>query len=469
MSESGRLVIIALVVSCVLALLQSYISATELRQILEADAAAEGVALTIPSNTLKDPLFWEMFTRQSLWFLIASVLTGIGIQLIAKLPNKLDVLIQSKVTSNATDGPPPHTQALIPTANNSENKMTRYPESTPVSKEAFEQSGWQDILESVKKEDYSSMWQAFSSAAQESIEVERLSEGRILWLLADACSMALRPSSLNEPFAPFTILDGKRSALPEDLNPEEIDLLSSIYADIDEPKLCARISDLVWLAKKPKDPQAAISAIDAYRQVPIDTESWIRDGRVCWDRSIQLCLMLKAGAGDRLHQIEESLQAALLGTAATDGNLVLWIADLLQKHRLAKTVATHICEHLENLANEHSDKGNLLVARDHYEAASDWYKRVDNKEKSAEMTVNCAETWAKEAIARQSSDSSPSHIAAASFYENAIQKYRTIPRAYRDSHNVDSHINELRDRLSGSRYFCGSLFWASKPKQAANT
>ncbi len=64
------------------------------------------------------------------------------------------------------------------------------------------------------------------------------------------------------------------------------------------------------------------------------------------------------------------------------------------------------------------------------------------------MTVFCAEAWANEAIGRQSSDSAPSHMVAASFYENAIQKYRAVPKAYREVHNVDARIAELRTELN---------------------
>ncbi|OOZ38101.1 hypothetical protein BOW53_16555 [Solemya pervernicosa gill symbiont] len=37
-----------------------------------------------------------------------------------------------------------------------------------------------------------------------------------------------------------------------------------------------------------------------------------------------------------------------------------------------------------------------------------------------------------------------------------------------NNHNF-SDFDDFLQRFSGSRYFCGSLFWASKPKQAANT
>ncbi len=63
------------------------------------------------------------------------------------------------------------------------------------------------------------------------------------------------------------------------------------------------------------------------------------------------------------------------------------------------------------------------------------------------MTVAVAEGWVKEAIARVSSDQ-PSHMVAASFYENAIQIYRSIPRSQRLIHQGDERIAELHQHMS---------------------
>jgi hypothetical protein len=63
------------------------------------------------------------------------------------------------------------------------------------------------------------------------------------------------------------------------------------------------------------------------------------------------------------------------------------------------------------------------------------------------MTVFVAEGWVKEAVARISSDQ-PSHMVAASFYENAIQTYRSIPRSERAAHRVDERIAELHKSLN---------------------
>lgn len=292
------------------------------------------------------------------------------------------------------------------------------------------------------------MWQALSTAAQEAVDGDRPEQGRVLWLLADACSMALRTGSINEPFKPFMVLDGKRSALPEDLGADELAFLSSIYEDMGDPKLKARVADLLWLVAKPRDLKAATAAIDSYRQIPISTESWVRDGRECWDRAIQLCLMLGPGAGDRLQEIEQALLNELLRSTADDEYLSIWIADLLGKHRIGRDSCHEVATHLEGIASAYTESGNVQNSRDYYEAAQQWHSRTGNKDKTVEMIVLCAEAWAKEAAWRQSGNAAPSHVAAASLYENAIQKYRSVPRAYREAHNVDEKIEELRAQLN---------------------
>ena len=79
------------------------------------------------------------------------------------------------------------------------------------------------------------MWQSLSSAARQAIEEGKTAEGKILWLLADACSMMLQPASLNEPFKPFLVIDGRRSALPEDFQESDVVLFSQIVEEIDDP------------------------------------------------------------------------------------------------------------------------------------------------------------------------------------------------------------------------------------------
>lgn len=325
----------------------------------------------------------------------------------------------------------------------------RYPEDLAISLDDFLSSGWKLVLGQAPREGYSAMWQAFSAAARSSNEQGRKEHGKVLWLLADACSMMLSPSSSNEPFKPFAVFHDRRSVVPDDLLEADIQFFAEIVDAIDDEWLKARLSDLVWLKSKPRNTAFALKAIDAYRCLSLDTDTWLHGGQDCWPRAISLARMLKGGAGDRLEQMEATIVVAFNGVTRADGFLGLWLADLLKSNGLGRAHRADVARKLEALANEFDGEGDLHRAREYFSAAADWHKAIPDEVKAAEITVAVAEGWVKEAVARSASES-PSHMVATSFYENAIQTYRTIPRAERATHRVDERIAELRAHLSDS-------------------
>ena len=325
----------------------------------------------------------------------------------------------------------------------------RYPSDLEITADDFASCGWKAILAGTTREGYSSMWQAFSAAARKAIEGGRQVQGKVLWLLADACSMTLSPKSRNEPFKPIMVIENKRSAIPDDLPDPEISFFAQIIEAIDDPWLKARLADLVWLKQRPRDVNFALTAIDSYRSIPLDTETWIRGGDKCWYRAITLTLMLKGGAGDRLQEMESYIIEVLNSTSTADGYLCNWLSDLLYENGPGRTVRNDIAKKLEVLAKEFDEQGDIHRSRDYFDTASQWYRKAGDEAKAAEMTAAVAEAWVKEAVARVSSDN-PSHMVAASFYENAIQVYRTIPRSERAVHRVDERLEELRQHLSES-------------------
>ncbi|EMF4670793.1 DUF4209 domain-containing protein [Providencia stuartii] len=328
-------------------------------------------------------------------------------------------------------------------------KNERYPLDLAISVQDFNTSDWKDSIAQAAREGYSAMWQALSVAARDAIEQGRIEHGKVLWLLADACSMMLSPSSPNEPFKPFAVFHDRRSVVPEDFSDSDILFFAEIVDEVDNDWLKARLSDLVWLKSKPRNIEFALKAIDAYCCLPLDTDTWIHGGRDCWPRAISLARMLKGGAGDRLQQIETKIFAAFHASIRDDGFLGVWLADLLKSNRLGWSHRTGVSTKLETLAREFDDEGDLHKAREYFSAAAEWYKSIPDEVKAAGMTVLVAEGWVKEAVARVASES-PSHMVAASFYENAIQIYRTIPRAERSAHQVDERIAELRVHLNNS-------------------
>ena len=318
-------------------------------------------------------------------------------------------------------------------------KAERYPADLLITVQDFGTCGWKEALTTATREGYPTMWQTFSAAARQAIEEGRQPNGKVLWLLADICSMMLSPKSLNEPFKPIMVMDGQRSIIPDDLTDADIAFFAQTVDEVGDCWLKARLADVVWLKGKPRNMKFALAAIDAYRSISLDTETWVRDGRECWERALCLTCSLGGGAGDRLREMDSAIVAAFNAARREDGFLALWLADLLATYGLGGENPTAIAQKLESLARTFDGEGDRHRAREYFRAASDRFKKAGDDAKSAEMTVAQAECWVKEALARLSSQN-PSHIAAASFYENAIQTYRTIPRSERAIHRVDERI-----------------------------
>jgi len=325
--------------------------------------------------------------------------------------------------------------------------IERYPADLVVSADDFRCSGWREILEQTRREGYPALWQALSSAARLALESGQQERSKVLWLLADACSMMLSPSSQNRPFKPFAVFHDRRSVIPEDLLETDYSFFSQIVDEVDDFWLKARLADLLWLMFMPRNVAYAVSALDAYRSIPLDPETWIQGGRECWVRAICLAKQLKAGAGDRLEQIEKTILAAFGAASPEEGFYALWLADLLKANGLGRKRRSAVAKKLEALAHEFDGKGNVQSARGYFIAAAEWHKHSADEAKAAEMTVAVADSWVKEAVARITMQP-PSFLVAASCFENAIQTLRSVPRGQRAAHKIDDRILDLREKLS---------------------
>ncbi len=319
--------------------------------------------------------------------------------------------------------------------------MHRYPEGTVVTAEDLRTSRLADAIASASREGYASIWQALSTAAATALEEARPAEAKALWLVADATSMMLKPKSVNEPFAPMTVFGDRRSAIASDFSPDDIAMFAAITAEVGDHLVRARLSDLVWLCGNPRDANFARIAIDAYRAVPLTAETWTRDARDCWERAIALCLQLRAGAGPRLEEIETTLLSIFDTNIGSGGFFSLSVSRLLFENNLGQDRGRETADRLADRGNELAEKSSY-EARGYLEAAALWYGRIAEKELQADMTCAVAETWAKEAESRVSADQ-PSNMVAASFYENAIQTLRRVPRSLRAVRAVDQRLTEL--------------------------
>ena len=321
----------------------------------------------------------------------------------------------------------------------------RYPQDLTVTAEHFANSGWKEAIGGVKRKDYSAMWRTLSSAAQDAMSADKIAEGKVLWLLADAASMMLEPKRHNEPFTPYYRMFGKPPALSENFSAADIEFFAQIAGRVDDARLRGRLADLAWIRSQPRDPKHALMAIDAYRELNL-AETWISDGGKCWERAIRLALTLGAGSGDRIAEMRDAILKAFHSATTDDVYLALWLSDLLDEQQLVqKSDFRPIGERLETLAKDFGSSGDLPCCRCYFERASRWFEKAGDAAKSAEMTVAFAEGWARQA---QGSAGNSGHVAAAIFYEKAIQAYRMIPRAERGTYQADQRIVELRRHLN---------------------
>ena len=313
--------------------------------------------------------------------------------------------------------------------------------------DAFNDCGWQAVLDGVSDKGYTAVSQALHEAANKAHDEDNQAHSKVLRLLAEACSMMLCPGRRNDPFDPVWRSGGTRSIVSDDFTEAEIRFFHEIVEQVDRPLLKGRLADLVWVRNKSLGVKNALDAIDSYRQLPLDVNTWFGDGGQCWQRAVDLSRMIGATAGDRLARMEASIIGALESATVEDGFLSCRFADTLRSNGLGESEATKVATKLESLAGEFDEAGDFHASESFYSASAKWFEFSGDLDRSIDTTVAQAEAFVSEATARLASDS-PSHGVAAGFVEDAIQVYRSVPRVHRDRHQVDQRLQELRLRLN---------------------
>ncbi|CAM3308481.1 DUF4209 domain-containing protein [Paracoccus nototheniae] len=92
------------------------------------------------------------------------------------------------------------------------------------------------------------------------------------WALLDAIfGLHERLDNADEPFGPMFTMGSRRSFLPQDLSDEQLDWLSELEQEVQDPEFCARLADMLWLCKK--DGKAARRAVRYYLDAGLAVEN----------------------------------------------------------------------------------------------------------------------------------------------------------------------------------------------------
>lgn len=318
--------------------------------------------------------------------------------------------------------------------------------SQKYTRDGFIACGWRFDVPLDQCYGYSTVMQSIQKYAKEKQEAGQEEQAKILDLLSRATSMRLAPDSINEPFKPFfqDFQEGRRSAIPEDFTLEDLAFFEEILNDVNDPWLKARLADLLWLCKKPKNPDHAKIAIASYISQLIDPETWHRGINNCWERAARLAMQIRDI--DRLNEIKSQFFAAFSMEHPSSTFMPLWLASQLDRLQIDHEYREDLAKRLFKLGNDLKSNGEFNSARSYFELAAKKHQQCSGEQGWLASLIAIADCFEQEADSR----SSGSNIAANLFYENAIQTYRRIHTKHREKYDVESKINSIRTKISAS-------------------
>ncbi|QOY54004.1 DUF4209 domain-containing protein [Candidatus Sulfurimonas marisnigri] len=316
----------------------------------------------------------------------------------------------------------------------------RYPQNLIITVDDFVNSDCQKIINNIVGDSYSEYWSILSKKARERIDNGELKSGKILWIIADACSMMLNPNSKNEPFKPFAIMyqTNSRSAIVDDFTEDEIDFFENILEFCSDYRIKSRFADILWLKKSPKNIQHIEIAIENYQQFSLAYDNILDDSKSAWERAIKLSLWTKKS----LELISNNLLAQFEKVDFADGYYLSYIEELLLLSQVDKRHYEEIIDKLELFANKFKTNKDFHRARSYFESCKNWTDDIDKLNK---FIIEIAELYVLEA-------KSVNTLASGHFYENAIKEYRKVAGKHREKYdiNINDRIDEIHQEMNKS-------------------
>ncbi len=324
--------------------------------------------------------------------------------------------------------------------NDNSIKTERYPENLTITSDDFKNSDCLSIVNNIDEDSYSDYWSFLSTKAREKIESGDLKSGKILWIIADACSMMLNPHSRNEPFKPFAIMyqTNSRSSVVDDFTEEEISFFENILEFCEDYRIKSRFADILWLKKIPRNKEHIEIAIKYYQQFSLEYDDILNDSKVAWERAIILSLWFRKS----LDLICEKLLEKFSIIKFEDNNYLLEINNLLSFSQVDKIYHEEIITKLELFANQFKMNKKFERAITYFESCKNWTIDIDRLNK---FKIEIAELYVLEAELVNT-------LVSGHFYENAIKEYRKVAGKYREKYdvNINDRIDEIHKNMNQS-------------------
>jgi Domain of unknown function (DUF4209) len=307
----------------------------------------------------------------------------------------------------------------------------------PLTKSDFDNSCWQDIINSIERKKCSNYGRAFWEKAQAEQNAGNFREQAVFAILAAVTTPAMKPESNEEFF----------NKIFDHLTSEQLNFLNKIVTGISDPELRSRIADILWVKKH--NNQMAMLAIPAYLQSATILESpdhWI-DCVDRLERALRLSRKIRYQHEIVLAHIEKVLD---LYQGKDPSWLSAKLMALLQEYQfgdpakyadLAETAATLA----ESTA---SPTYNLSRARILWNIKARWHRMEKDKSKEIDALMSVAETYVKESESALKRNP-PSYISASQFLQRAVQAFKRIEGKREETLGAKRRAEEVHKILLG--------------------
>lgn len=303
-------------------------------------------------------------------------------------------------------------------------------------------SPWREALLTVNIESYVDLFSAFDRLSKSRKEAGSEEDYHTLKLLAELCSMHIKTESLAEPFGPRLSGPGggERTFIPDDLTDEDLSGLEQFLSGVDNHWLRARIADTLWVRIRRKE--LALVAMESYLFLSDTTIRFNHEAMQLRRRALLIARAFDSAVW------ETSIRGLVVKFL---GDNVDTIVDKLDLYRLFSGYLgvidnkNEVLEALIVLGNKSASDGNPIIAREFWGMARDQYRGQNERDIENILTHKIADSFLEEARAQ---DPEQGIVMVSDRYiRAALAEYTELPRAYRQEHNIEYHIADLRKEL----------------------
>ena len=265
-----------------------------------------------------------------------------------------------------------------------------------------------------------------------------------LTLLAKICSPILNLESRNDPFQPLMTLENKRSFLPIDLTEEENLYLSSIVNEDIPPILKARIADILWTYSIPKNKKYSEIAIESYISMDVCNDFFQHDIYVFWERAVVLAKQTKNSS--LIEKIKSKLLHEIDRPSTNWDFHLLKIIEIFVKTDLAKELNQDFAKKLLEKQKKFDHKEQFHIIEKYLEFSEKLFQKSNNLDKKYDCIALLAQATENYGDHRKNE----STMDANSFYKLALQRYREIPKAHRNTLQIDKKLDTIQEKITQS-------------------